>query len=129
MLFGQMKNQVMHQTGNDLDDLGEFMPYLAGYLNEGYDRLVYAYSGAHAGSKEYPWLENDGAEPKLPEWCHAAIADWATWLVYRNGNPSKQNRGSVFRSSFAETESRVLALTAAQKGIPGSAKLKFTNIP
>jgi hypothetical protein len=28
MMFWQMKNMVMNQTGNDLDDLSEFMPYL-----------------------------------------------------------------------------------------------------
>jgi hypothetical protein len=31
---------------------------------------------------------------------HRYLTDWATWLVYRNGNPQKQQRGLAFRESF-----------------------------
>ena len=39
----ELKQQVMFQTGNDADDLGDFQPHLTDYLNEGYDRLMMAY--------------------------------------------------------------------------------------
>lgn len=133
MLFGQMKNLVMHQTNNDIDDLGDFMPYLAGYLNEGYDRLVQAWEGAHAGSERYPWLERDTDEPKLPEWTHQTIVDWATWLMYRNGNPSKQSRGQAYREAAERTLLNIRGMLNADKGVTvtDSAKAKryFTNIP
>lgn len=133
MLFGQMKNLVMHQTNNDIDDLGDFMPYLAGYLNEGYDRLVQAWEGAHAGSERHPWLERDTDEPKLPEWTHQTIVDLATWLIYRNGNPSKQSRGYAYRDASERMLMQVRGMSNAEKGLPvsdsGKANRYFVNIP
>lgn len=32
----EIKNMVMFQTNNDADDLGDFLPYLEDYINEGY---------------------------------------------------------------------------------------------
>ena len=86
MNLQEMKSTVMFQTNNDADDLGDFLPYVTNYLNEGYDRLVMAWAGEHVSeeSQTYTPLKNDKASPELPEWTHGAIADWATWLVYRN---------------------------------------------
>jgi hypothetical protein len=47
MTVGEMKQFVMYQTGNDAEDAGEFLPYLMDYLNEGYDRLVFAFAREH----------------------------------------------------------------------------------
>lgn len=103
MTVEEIKNRVMFQTNNDVDDMEDFMPYLMGYINEGYDRLVYAFAGVHLSNvadDEYSDLVDDMDEPALPVRFHPAIADWATWLVYRNGNPQKQQRGIPFRNSF-----------------------------
>ena len=90
----ELKQQVMFQTGNDADDLGDFQPHLTDYLNEGYDRLMMAYVREHIGGDgDYPELGHDKSQPELPEWLHRAIADYATWLVYRNGSAEKQSRG------------------------------------
>ena len=43
MTLNEIKQAVMFQTDNDRDDLGDFMPYLLGYINEGYDRLLYVW--------------------------------------------------------------------------------------
>ena len=101
----ELKQQVMFQTGNDADDLGDFQPHLTDYLNEGYDRLMMAYLREHIGSEgDYPALGHDKSLPELPEWLHRAIADYATWMVYRNGSAEKQSRGYVFRRAFEEAE-------------------------
>jgi hypothetical protein len=70
--------------------------------------------------------------PNLPEWTHRALCDWATWLVYRNGNPQKQQRGLAFKTAFEE----VLAKLADEGGADGlnedgtSKQYKFfRNIP
>lgn len=133
MMFWQMKNMVMNQTGNDLDDLSEFMPYLASYLNEGYDRLLTAWCGAHVGGEGYPELAGDSDEPPLPAWTHPVIINWATWLMYRNGNPNKQSRGYAFRDAAERGLMNIRSMGAAEKGVVTSeavkAKRYFTNIP
>lgn len=124
MTVAEIKNLVMHQTNNDADDLGDFLPYLMDYINEGYDLLLYARDKTHISDKLK--LAKDSDEPDLPLWTHKAIADWATWLVYRNGNPQKQQRGYAFRSAFLDVSSAL-----KEQGADGSgAKIsKFRNIP
>ena len=125
MTVFHIKNEVMFQTNNDADDLGDFLPYLMDYINEGYDRLAYAYAGIHLeNSSEYPPLASDLEAPLLPEWTHHALVDWATWLVYRNGNPQKQNRGYPYRAAFEE----ILGKITAEGGKFGRTR-HFRNIP
>ena len=124
MTVGEIKDAVMFQTNNDVDDVSDFLPFLLGYINDGYDRLVYAWAGEHIGPGEHPVLERDSDTPALPEWLHSAVLDWATWLVYRNGNPQKQNRGYPFRASFDEALQRI----AAEGGAHGKVQ-HFFNIP
>ena len=134
MTLAEIKNMVMFQTNNDADDLGDFLPYLKNYINDGYDRLVFAFAGEHStqDSDNYPPLNKDKEIPELPEWTHAAIADWATWLIYRNGNAQKQSRGYQFRTTFDIVESKLRGMTAAEKGLSNSAassKRYIFNIP
>lgn len=124
MTVAEIKNEVMFQTNNDVDDLGDFLPYLMDYINEGYDLLVYAWAKEHCGGENYPYFTNDTDEPELPEWTHRAIADWATWLVYRNGNPNKQTRGYQFKVAFEN----VLAQIKSEGGAKGRVT-NFYNIP
>ena len=115
MTFSEIKDQVMFQTNNDADDIEDFLPHVDDYINDGYDRLVKAWSRNHIPQDDYPRLEEDDDEPQLPEWTHRALCDWATWLVYRNGNPQKQQRGLYFRSAFEE----ILAKIADEGGANG----------
>lgn len=125
MTVSEIKNEVMFQTNNDTDDLGDYLPYLMDYINEGYDRLVYAYAQVHlASGTDYVKLALDTDVPAIPAWTHRALADWATWLVYRNGNPQRQNRGYPFRSAFEEVEAQIIA----QGGAHGRVR-NFFNIP
>lgn len=128
-----IKNAVMHQTNNDADDLGDFLPYLLDYINEGYDRLVVAFADQHvsADSDDYTPLSNDRSSPNLPDWTHRTIADWATWLIYRNGNTQKQNRGYAYRNAFLEVESRLRSMSYSAKGLDAASAKKqyFINIP
>jgi hypothetical protein len=117
-----IKEFVMSQTGNDVADVTEYMPFLLEYINEGYDRLVYATAREHiaADSESYPPLADDADTPNLPIWAHLAIANWATWCVYRNGNPSKQSRGVQFRAAAEETATQIRG---------GSNTASFFNMP
>ena len=120
MTVGEIKNTVMFQTNNDSDDLEDFLPYLMDYINDGYDRLVYAYTKKHAS----PMLHADTETPDLPGWAHPALADWATLLVYRNGHPPKPRRGSAFRSSFDEIRKKL-----GENSADGSRVEPFINLP
>lgn len=101
-----MKEQVMFQTNNDADDLGDFEPHLNDYVNEGYNLLVEAVYGKNLGDAGYAALEQQNSEPILPVWMHRGIVDYATWLVYRNGNLTKQNRGRAYLAAFEELVSK-----------------------
>ena len=133
MTVEEIKNRIMFQTNNDVDDMEDYMPYLMGYINEGYDRLVYAFAKVHLSddpNDTYSDLTDDMDEPALPVRFHPAIADWATWLVYRNGNPQKQQRGIPFRNAFEE----MLASAIEDKSTDGSGGnskrvTHFVNIP
>jgi len=117
--MGELKAHCMAQTNNDADDLQDFLPFVNHYLNEGYDILVGVWEpGKHVEARppqtdgltvEYPILVGDADVPRLPYWCHRYIADYATWLLYRNGNPQKQSRGERYRISFEEGKNRMTA--------------------
>ena len=109
MDLSAIKQQVMFQIGADAADVQDFLPHLTRYINEGYDRLTMAVYGCHVSedSQEYPLLTHDRSAPVLPEWTHAAIADFATWLICRNGSAQRQNRGYAFRKAFETVESRL----------------------
>lgn len=102
MTLSEIQEQVMFQSNNDADDLGDFTPHINDYINEAYDRIVQVWDNAHVPSTDYPRLEDESDEPNVPAWIHRFIADWATWLIYRNGNPQKQNRGMAYRASFMD---------------------------
>lgn len=134
MTLGEIKNQVMFQTNNDADDIGDFEPHIVEYVNDGYDRIVNIWDHQHVTSsnEEYPALEDDTDVPNVPEWAHRYLADWATWLVYRNGNPQKQNRGYAFRETFLAMLT-TLTREGGANGVNEDGSLKkynkFINIP
>ena len=132
MTLAEIKNQVMFQTNNDAEDLGDYEPHINDYVNEGYDRLVSAWDKSHVSIGEYDRLEIDSDEPLLPEWTHRALVDYATWLIYRNGNPQKQQRGMAYLNAFNQIERKILDEGgAAGLNEDGSLKRynKFRNIP
>lgn len=125
MTMDEIKQEIMFQSNNDVEDLEEFLPYLDGYINEGYDKLVYAWAKVHCGADaEYPFLAEDDDVPNLPEWCHRALCDYGTWMVYRNGNPQKQQRGQVYLAAFEE----MLTKIRSEGGKNGPVR-NFFNIP
>lgn len=109
MDLSAIKQQVMFQIGGDAEDVQDFLPYLTRYINDGYDRLTMAAYERHVGSEEsdHPPLSHNRSTPVLPEWTHPAIADYATWLICRNGNAQRQNRGYAFRRAFENVENRL----------------------
>jgi hypothetical protein len=133
MTLMEIKNLIMFQTNNDADDLGDFLPHITDYINEGYDLLVDAWCGQHVSqdNDEYVPLRHDKAQPATPDWTHKAIADWATWLIYRNGNTNKQNRGYPFRESALSLFNKIRGMSFDQKGLDRTQAPKryFYNIP
>lgn len=133
MTFAEIKDQIMFQTNNDAEDIEDYLPHVNDYINDGYDKLVKVWTkDYHIPSEEYPRLETDDDVPNLPEWLHRYICDWATWLVYRNGNPQKQQRGRAYYESFM----LILSQIAGEGGLDGlnedgSTKRykNFINIP
>lgn len=132
MTLEEIKAQVMFQTNNDPEDIEDFLPHAGDYINEAYDRIVRVWDHKHVPSTAYPPLVDEEDEPKLPEWMHRYLCDWATWLVYRNGNPQKQQRGYEFRSHFLQFLAN-LSDEGGRQGLDenGDPKRydKFRNIP
>ena len=133
MTLSEIQEQVMFQTNNDADDLGDYLPHLNDYINEGYDKIAIVWDNQHVPSDDYPALVENDDQPNLPLWIHRYIADWATWLCYRNGNPQKQQRGMAYRASFMDLLSR-LADSGGLAGIDDETGLQkkyknFVNIP
>ena len=124
MTLDEIKAQVMYQTNNDKDDLPDFEPHLTDYINEGYDILVMNYTDQHVASDsvDYPPLKAMTDIPKLPEYTHRGLVDYATFCVYRNGNAVKQNRGMAYYSAFLD----VLAKLKYERG--GIGRKQFKNI-
>lgn len=124
MTLDAIKAQVMYQTNNDRDDLPDFEPHLTDYINEGYDILVMNYTDQHVASdsEEYPPLVQTTDIPRLPEYTHRGLADYATFCVYRNGNAVKQNRGMAFYSAFLE----IVGKLKYERG--GIGRKQFKNI-
>ena len=132
MTLGEIKDQVMFQTNNDAEDVADYLPHLVDYINEGYDKLMNVWNKNHIPAGEYDRLEIDPDEPELPEWTHRALADYATWMVYRNGNPQKQQRGMAFRAAFEEVLSRIAGEGGAAGMNDDGTRIiykKFRNIP
>lgn len=117
MTLWQLKQLVLHQTGSDVDDVGV---HLADYLNEGYDHLVMALFHRHVEEAgDYPPLRHDKSTPLLPPWAHRALADYASWMVCRNGPAPRQSRGYVFRKAFDEAVARARMQGGSRfRGIP-----------
>lgn len=132
MTLAEIKNQIMFQTNNDAEDIDDYLPHVIDYINDGYDRLVKVWTKNHIPQEDYPRLTEDTDVPRVPEWTHRALCDWATWLVYRNGNPQKQNRGMAYYSAFNEVLSKISDEGGAS-GLneDGTQKQyrKFINIP
>ena len=125
MTLSEINAQIMFQTNNDIDDLGDFKPHITDYINQGYDLLVEAYTGEHvtADSETYPAFVDNSDEPNLPEYSHRAIVDFATYLIYRNGNIVKQNRGQAYYSAFYE-----VLVKLKYEGGTRNKPLRFINI-
>ena len=110
MRLAGIKQLAMFQCNMDAEDEREYLPFLVSYINEGYDRLVKAWTGGrHIGGEDYPELTGDNDVPNLPERFHKPLADWATWCIYRNGNAAKQQRGFQYRTAFEEALAEMLA--------------------
>ena len=130
MTLAEIKEQVMFQTNNDAEDLGDYEPHINDYVNEGYDRLVSAWNKGHV--TEDNRLEMDTDEPELPLWTHRALVDYATWLIYRNGNPQKQQRGMTYLNNFQQILSKILDEGGAAGLNEDGTQVrynKFRNIP
>lgn len=110
MTLKEIKELAMFQYNMDGEDAGDFLPYLVTYVNEGYDRMVRAWTGGrHGGGTDYPYLSGDEDVPRVPERYHKPLCDWATWCLYRNGNGAKQQRGFQYRYSFEEALAEMMS--------------------
>lgn len=123
MTVSDIKNRIMYQTGNDGEDVTDHLPWVLEYINQGYDKMLIAHVKQHVGSEEYPMLSGDEDNPNLPEWVHYALADFATWCIYRNGNTQRQQRGMRYLASFEE------ALTDLRCDPASNNVTNFFNIP
>lgn len=55
----------------------------------------------------YPEMVEDSEEPKLPNWAHGALADYACYRYLCNGNMAKQSRAQFYLQSYHQTMNRI----------------------
>ena len=116
----------MHQTGSDETDLHDALPQLHRYLNDAYDQLLAAWEpGAHisgmggpspSGTAVLP-LVDDEDKPALPDWTHQGMVDYATSMLFRNGNAHRQLRGMPYLSAFQDVRARIFS-EGGKRGMP-----------
>lgn len=106
MTFEAMMQRAIFQYNADWDDYEDYAPHVDYYVNDGYDQILYALTQYHLDEatafKTLVVGQDDDKEPLVPQWTHQPICDYATYLLYRNGNPQKQNRGMLFLQRFQE---------------------------
>lgn len=132
MTLKDLREHALYQSNNDPEDLSEFNPALDSYINEGYDKLTMAYDKLHLddeaedGTIPYPTLEQETDVCQLPEWVHRPLGDYATYMIYRNGNALKQNRGMLYLQAFESAKRRL-----AEEGVKrrGGVHLRNLYIP
>lgn len=123
MTLAEIKTQALFQFNNDTDAMDdyEYMPHINDYVNEGYDKLLWYWKEESLSTDDRLVEETDS--PNLaPDWSHRAIADYTTWLLYRNGNSGKQNRGQAYLQNFLEYCRRL-------RDLYGGGAKNFFNIP
>ncbi len=94
MTLAEIGALALFQAGYDESDQPDFEPALTGYVNEGYQKLLRA-----LGCGELR-LREQGDIPNLPLRLHRSLADYACWMLMRNGNALRQQRGAVFLQAF-----------------------------
>lgn len=119
MTFEQMMQRAIFQYNADWDDYEDYAPHVDAYVNDGYDQVLHALTKYHLDDLPvFPTLEAEAdaeVEPKVPQWTHLPICDYATYMLYRNGNPQKQQRGQEFLRNFMKCLSRCEELSARTK--------------
>lgn len=55
----------------------------------------------------YPDMTDDNEEPRLPEWAHAALADYACFRFLSNGNMAKQSKAQFYFQRYLTQMQRV----------------------
>ena len=129
MTLKDLREHALFQSNNDAEDLSEFNPALDKYINEGYDKLTMAYAKLHLdqtkddGTTPYTTLANTTDAVQLPTWCHRAIGDYATYMIYRNGNALKQNRGIPYLQQFESAKRRL-----ADEGVTNRGGVHMSNL-
>jgi hypothetical protein len=115
----------MTQFGADAEDLRAFLPELEGYLNAAYDLASWYFDKKHVGSREdeRPRLADDGDIPDVPDWIHEYMSDYATYLIYRNGNAQRQQRGIPFLTRWNEGLAKLRS-----EGMPDGMPDRFRNL-
>lgn len=130
MTFEELMQRAMFQYNADWDDVEDYAPHVDAYVNDGYDQVLYALTSYHLNDLEiFVTLENDNDVPGVPEWTHQPIADYATYMLYRNGNPQKQSRGTYFLQAFRDCISKCKDMAGKIELDPTTGEMTFSKKP
>ena len=133
MTLAELRDLAMYQYNQEAEDAALHAPALDEYINSGYSRVYCAWHSTPDGLEK---LRADGDVPNVPERYHGIICDFATYLLYRNGNGAKQSRGYAYLNRFNEEIRAIYSQGGAQgeaaraQGNPESGIYRqFYNIP
>jgi len=133
MTFEAMMQRAIFQYNADWDDYEDYAPHVDAYVNDGYDQVLEAITGMHLNQIEaYRTLVegvDNNVEPGVPEWTHLPICDYATYMLYRNGNPQKQQRGLMFLENFRACLGKCKDLAGKVTVDPETGAMTFSKNP
>jgi hypothetical protein len=106
MTLDNIIDAALLQLQRDADDLSldEYAAALKLYINQGYFELLRAREG-DAGT--FDSLVDGTQVPRLPEWAHHALADFATYKALSCGSAARQARAKVFRGEYERVLTRM----------------------
>ena len=119
MTLSQLIAHALRQLDEDAEDVSEYEESFKVYANMGYDldpdgRGLHIWRVDLAGKTLravcevafYP-MEDGDDEPQIPEYAHAALADYICYRHLSSGNLAKQSRAQFYQNSFYQTMQRI----------------------
>lgn len=129
MTIAEMKELVMRQLQEDVEDVAEYAAFLDAYLDYGYVELMSVRRRGFISDLQPITTDN-----LLPPQYHLALVDYASYRILSNGNAQKQQRANTFLSRFLDVKGRMkserdeLAETGDATTVGNNGNWSFSNL-
>ena len=97
----QIRQKALYWIGAESWDGDEFAPHLDDAIEEARGEMELA------AGREWPQALSDNESPDAPVWAQDAMAEYAAYMMLRNGSPDKRERAAAHYARFHQAVSRV----------------------